>query len=519
MKYELSVVIPSRNEMFLSRTIQDILEHIEGNTEIIAVLDGKWADPVIPQHERVTVVYHAESIGQRAACNEASKLAAGKYIMKCDAHCSFEQGFDVKLMADMQDNWTVVPTMRNLHAFDWKCKKCGLRTYQGPTITKCTNCGCEDKDNFYRRMVWKAKTNPQSNSYCFDSEPHFQYDNSRKNTEEYKKGIIVGYKLWVDSNFISSDLLVCGSPLTLGRSQPSSFAGVVNLLTNFANSHHFSGSANPFGFGKNVSVNTVGLSFINSGGSVGISDIDTIGDKSQMEGITTSPIFTNMVNNQNIFSSTHWNFSDEPSIEQAVCKYTLSEVGTVSITSFIGSSDPVPTTRRVINSNLINELNDIIGGEFVYNEKTDRFHNGSVALTPVYDKDLTETMSLQGSCFMLTKDKWFELNICDEEFGSWGSQGIEVAVKTWLSGGRVMVNHKTYYAHLFRTQGGDFSFPYHMPQKQADNAKKKARELFLNNKWEKQIHPVSWLVRKFSPVPGWTEEELKKLEEKSWQPM
>ena len=31
---------------------------------------------------------------------------------------------------------------------------------------------------------------------------------------------------------------------------------------------------------------------------------------------------------------------------------------------------------------------------------------------------------------MLTKRKYFELDICDETFGSWGSQGIEVAAKT-----------------------------------------------------------------------------------------
>jgi glycosyltransferase involved in cell wall biosynthesis len=33
---DLSIVIPSRNEMFLKRTIDDILEHSEANTEIIA---------------------------------------------------------------------------------------------------------------------------------------------------------------------------------------------------------------------------------------------------------------------------------------------------------------------------------------------------------------------------------------------------------------------------------------------------------------------------------------------------
>ena len=112
---------------------------------------------------------------------------------------------------------------------------------------------------------------------------------------------------------------------------------------------------------------------------------------------------------------------------------------------------------------------------------------------------------------MLTKDKWLELEICDESLGSWGSQGIEVAVKTWLSGGRVIVNHKTYYAHMFRTQGGDFSFPYHMPNKQVQYAKSRIREIFFNNKWDKQIYPLSWLVKKFSPVPGWESTDLEKV--------
>jgi hypothetical protein len=117
-------------------------------------------------------------------------------------------------------------------------------------------------------------------------------------------------------------------------------------------------------------------------------------------------------------------------------------------------------------------------------------------------------MSLQGSCWMVTKDKYFELNLCDETLGSWGSMGIEVACKTWLSGGRVMCNHKTWYAHLFRTQGGDFSFPYRMPQGQADHAKKTARDIFFNNRWDKQIRPLSWLVEKFWPVPGWSMADL-----------
>jgi hypothetical protein len=126
---------------------------------------------------------------------------------------------------------------------------------------------------------------------------------------------------------------------------------------------------------------------------------------------------------------------------------------------------------------------------------------------PKYIEDkktgFTETMSLQGSCFMLTREKYWELNICDESLGSWGNQGIETACRTWLSGGRVLCNHNTWYAHMFRTQGGDFSFPYDQSGREVQKTKNNVKDLFWNNKWDKQIHPVSWLVEKFQPVPGW----------------
>lgn len=303
---DLSILIPARNEMFLKDTIEDILKNIEGDTEVIAVLDGAWADPPIPQNERVTVIYHNKSVGQRAAINDAARLSKAKYVMKCDAHCSFDKGFDIKMMREMHDDWTLVPLMKNLHAFDWICPE-GHRRYQGPS-GPCKECGKETK----RDMLWHAKDSPKSVSYCFDSTPHFQYF-------------------------------------------------------------------------------------------------------------------------------------------------------------------------------------------------------GECAKRPESQGEISETMSLQGSCWMLTRDKYWELNVCDEKFGSWGSQGIEVAVKTWLSGGRVMVNKKTWYGHMFRTQGGDFGFPYPISGVAQEKARTYARDLFFNNKWDKQIHPLSWLVEKFWPVKGWTEEDLEKL--------
>ena len=98
MSYELSVLIPARNEMFLQRTIEDVLANSGEQTEVIVVLDGYWPEEGIPQHPRVSVIHHEESIGQRAATNEAARVSRSKYIMKLDAHCAMGEGFDQVLI-------------------------------------------------------------------------------------------------------------------------------------------------------------------------------------------------------------------------------------------------------------------------------------------------------------------------------------------------------------------------------------------------------------------------------------
>lgn len=297
-KYDLSIVIPARNEMFLAKTVENILLNKRGKTEIIIGMDGSWSNPPIGDHPDVNIIHYSESIGQRAITNQCVQLSRAKYVMKVDAHCCFDEGFDIKMMKEMKDDWTMIPTMYNLHAFDWICDRCNWRDYQGPTPEKCPKCGGTVK----RDIIWKRKTNPTSNFYRFDNTLHFQY--------------------WKD-----------------------------------------------------------------------------------------------------------------------------------------------------------------------YEKR------------PEAKGDIAETMSIQGSCFMITREKYWELDICDEKHGSWGQQGVEVAMKTWMSGGRLVVNKKTWYAHLFRTQGGDFGFPYSNPG--VGKAREYSRDLWINNKWPKAKHNLDWLIEKFAPVPDW----------------
>jgi hypothetical protein len=110
-------------------------------------------------------------------------------------------------------------------------------------------------------------------------------------------------------------------------------------------------------------------------------------------------------------------------------------------------------------------------------------------------------MCLLGACWAMRRERYFELNVCDEQFGNWGNQGVEVACKTWLSGGELKVNQNTWFAHFFRVGGIGFPYP---DGGRKERAVARSKELFLQNKWEKQVHPLSWLIEKFAPVPDWT---------------
>lgn len=117
---KLSVIVPSRNEPYLTKTINDILVKATGDIEVIVVLDGWKPDPPLKDDPRVKVVRHEESLGMRHAINSAAAVAQGEFIMKCDAHVMFGEGFDEILARDCEYDWTVVPSRYSLDADNWE---------------------------------------------------------------------------------------------------------------------------------------------------------------------------------------------------------------------------------------------------------------------------------------------------------------------------------------------------------------------------------------------------------------
>lgn len=319
--YDLSILIPALREEFLANTVEDIIKKKRGNTEVIVGLDGEWASPGVIDHPDVRVVYSSKNLGQRGMTNYICRLSKAKYVAKTDAHCAFDEGFDVKLMEAMKghDNWTIVPALKNLHAFNWVCDNCGSEFYQGEKPAKCPDEMCQFPDT--------------------------------------------------ETGHIQT-------------------------------------------FSKKIY-------FVPRG-----------------EGISTK------------------------------------------------QRGPTSTAFRFTPDRL----------QFKYFGALKQFQDRQ--------GEIAETMSLQGSFFMLTREKYWELNICDETWGGWGQQGTEVALKTWLSGGSVMCHRGTWYAHMFRTNN-QIAFPWDSDKIQERQGQQQHRsreisiDLFKNNKWDKQVRGLSWVIERF----------------------
>lgn len=116
----VSILIPSRNEVFLQKTVADLLANASGDIEIVVVLEGYWPDPPLPDDKRLKILHHGRAKGMRPAINAAAAIATGDFILKADAHTMWAPGYDEALQADYhEDNWIVVPRRHALEPESW----------------------------------------------------------------------------------------------------------------------------------------------------------------------------------------------------------------------------------------------------------------------------------------------------------------------------------------------------------------------------------------------------------------
>jgi hypothetical protein len=88
----------------------------------------------------------------------------------------------------------------------------------------------------------------------------------------------------------------------------------------------------------------------------------------------------------------------------------------------------------------------------------------------------------------------------EEYFGMWAGEPQEMGLKTWLSGGRVVVNKTTWYAHLHK---GKAWKSYSKNRTDIRVGMARVVDYWMNNKWEGRTHDIEWLIDKFWPIPTW----------------
>lgn len=116
----VSVIIPSRSDQYLQKTVDDLLSKAEGDVEVVVVYDGRWS--TLEDDPRLVQVHHGEihdNLGMRASINTGVNVSTGEYLLILDEQCGVDQGYDVKLKADCEDNWVVIPRRKRLEPETW----------------------------------------------------------------------------------------------------------------------------------------------------------------------------------------------------------------------------------------------------------------------------------------------------------------------------------------------------------------------------------------------------------------
>lgn len=127
-----------------------------------------------------------------------------------------------------------------------------------------------------------------------------------------------------------------------------------------------------------------------------------------------------------------------------------------------------------------------------------------------------ETPSMQGSCYFMTRNHFVNTlgGLNSEQYGVFAQESQEIGFKTWLGGGKLMVNKRTFYCHLHK--GKRFGRMYKMPGGNVEMSNKSA-EHWLNNREPGMVHDFAWFINeKFPNMPSWPENWQEEIRSMGW---
>ncbi len=128
---------------------------------------------------------------------------------------------------------------------------------------------------------------------------------------------------------------------------------------------------------------------------------------------------------------------------------------------------------------------------------------------------IDDTMSWQGSCYFTKRSYWdflFPEGLISDFYGTFTQEAQEIGNTVWLTGGRLVVNKKTWYAHMHKGKRGKHygfsNLQYKIHMAGTEKGRLFCIDYWVNNKHledKRMIHDFEWLLEKFAPVPTWPE--------------
>lgn len=120
-----------------------------------------------------------------------------------------------------------------------------------------------------------------------------------------------------------------------------------------------------------------------------------------------------------------------------------------------------------------------------------------------HEYDIDDTPSLQGSCYFMTRHHFAETlgGMQPLGYGQFAQEAQEIGNKTWLGGGRVVVNKLTWYAHWHKGHAGR---GYRFNDRENVKGINWSAWYWMTNQWATRCHDIAWLVdEKFPAMPTW----------------
>lgn len=127
------------------------------------------------------------------------------------------------------------------------------------------------------------------------------------------------------------------------------------------------------------------------------------------------------------------------------------------------------------------------------------------------DVMIDETLGMQASLWFMHISHFREFlgGLDERRWGTWAAEQREIAMKTWLGGGRVVVNKQVWNAHYQRTLEERRALYPEYSKLNDFQVHRQAARYWMGNQWEKQTRTMEWLIDHFWPLPTATSHTAK----------